>query len=152
MATWQFMKMQHAAPTPFVSMQNHYNLLYREDERELIPLCLDTGIGLIPYSPLERGVLARKSETARAKADPQQERRAEDQPVIDRVAEIAGERGVPPAQVALAWLLHKPGVVAPIVGASKLQHVEDALAAAELELSPDELARLEEHYVPRWPA
>ena len=151
MATWQFMKMQHAARTPFVSMQNHYNLLQRETERELIPLCLHAGIGVIPYSPLERGVLARKNETPRTASDPQQQRRAEDDPVLARVDAIADERGVPGAQIALAWLLHKPGVTAPIVGASKLQHIEDALSATELELSPDELARLEEPYVSRWP-
>jgi aryl-alcohol dehydrogenase-like predicted oxidoreductase len=152
MATWQFMKMQHAASTPFVSMQNHYNLLERESERELIPLCLDAGIGVIPYSPLERGVLVRTRDTPRTQSDPQQRRRPEDEAVIDRVAEIAQSRGVPRARVALAWLLHKPGVTAPIVGASKLEHVEDALAAVGLELSPDELAHLEESYVSRWPA
>jgi 1-deoxyxylulose-5-phosphate synthase len=151
MATWQFMKMQQTAKTRFVSMQNHYNLLERESERELIPLCLDAGIGVIPYSPLERGVLARRGDTLRTQSDPQQKRRPEDAVVIGRVAEIAGERGVPQAQVALAWLLHQPGVTAPIVGASKLEHVGDALAAAELELSPDELTRLEEPYVSQWP-
>jgi aryl-alcohol dehydrogenase-like predicted oxidoreductase len=158
---WQFAKAQHVAErhgwTRFVSMQNHYNLLYREEEREMIPLCLDQGVGIIPWSPLARGFLAgtrsREGErrTTRAETDALQDRlygRPEDFEVIDRVVEVAGERGVPPAQVALAWLLHKPGVTAPIVGATKLEHLADALAAAELELSADEIARLEEPYVP----
>jgi aryl-alcohol dehydrogenase-like predicted oxidoreductase len=158
---WQFAKAQHVAErhgwTRFVSMQNHYNLLYREEEREMIPLCLDQGVGIIPWSPLARGFLAgtrsREGErrTTRAETDALQDRlygRPEDFEVIDRVVEVAEERGVPPAQVALAWLLHKPGVTAPIVGATKLEHLEDALAAAELELSGNEIARLEEPYVP----
>jgi 1-deoxyxylulose-5-phosphate synthase len=161
MYAWQFAKAQHVAErngwTRFVSMQNHYNLVYREEEREMIPLCLDQGVGIIPWSPLARGFLAgtrtREGErkTTRAETDALQDRlygRPEDFDVVDRVVEAAGERGVPPAQVALAWLLHKPGVTAPIVGATKLEHLEDALAAAELELSDDELARLEEPYVP----
>ena len=161
MYAWQFAKAQRVAGrhgwTPFVSMQNHYNLVYREEEREMIPQCIDQGVGIIPWSPLARGFLAgtrtREGErrTRRSETDALQDRlygRPEDFDVVDRVVEVAGERGVPPAQVALAWLLHKPGVTAPIVGATKLGHLEDALAAAELKLSPEEIARLEEPYVP----
>jgi aryl-alcohol dehydrogenase-like predicted oxidoreductase len=161
MFAWQFAKAQRVAErhgwTPFVSMQNHYNLVYREEEREMIPQCIDQGVGVLPWSPLARGFLAgtrtREGErvTTRAETDSFADRlygRPEDFDVVDRVAEVAGERGVPPAQVALAWLLHRPGVTAPIVGATKLAHLEDALAAAELALSADEIARLEEPYVP----
>src|SRR5436190_10843010 len=156
MFAWQFAKAQIVANTRFVSMQNHYNLIYREEEREMIPQCIDQGMGVIPWSPLARGFLAgtrtREGErrTQRSETDPLQDEwygSAEDFDVVDRLAEVAGERGVPQAQVALAWLLHKPGVTAPIVGATKLGHVEDALAAAELALSPEEMARLEEPYV-----
>jgi 1-deoxyxylulose-5-phosphate synthase len=162
MYAWQFAKAQRIAErngwTPFVSMQNHYNLIYREEEREMIPQCIDQGIGIIPWSPLARGFLAgtrtREGErrTRRSETDPLQDEwygRPEDFDVVDRLAEVAGERGAPPAQVALAWLLQKPGVTAPIVGATKVGHLEDALAAAELELSPDEIARLEEPYRPQ---
>src|ERR671937_822855 len=158
MYAWQFAKAQHVAPTPFVSMQNHYNLIYREEEREMIPQCIDQGVAVIPWSPLARGVLAgsrtREGErrTRRSETDPLQDEwygRPEDFDVVDRVAEVAGERGVPPARVALAWLLHKAGVTAPIVGATKSAHLEDALAAAELELSSDEIACLEEPYLPQ---
>jgi aryl-alcohol dehydrogenase-like predicted oxidoreductase len=157
MFAWQFAKAQYVADTRFVSMQNHYNLLYREEEREMIPLCIDQGVGVIPWSPLARGFLAGtrtregKRQTRRSETDPLQDEwygSPEDFDVVDRLAEVAGERGVPQAQVALAWLLHKPGVTAPIAGATRLGHVEDALAAAELALSPDEIARLEEPYVP----
>jgi 1-deoxyxylulose-5-phosphate synthase len=155
MYAWQFAKAQRVARTRFVSMQNHYNLIYREEEREMIPQCLDMRVGLLPWSPLARGVLARassgESSTTRAGTDPFREslyRPELDAPVLDRVAEVAAERGVPPAQVALAWLLHKPGVTAPIVGATKVGHVEDALAAESLSLSEDEIRRLEEPYVP----
>jgi 1-deoxyxylulose-5-phosphate synthase len=157
MFAWQFAKAQYVADTRFVSMQNHYNLLYREEEREMIPQCIDQGLGVIPWSPLARGFLAGtrtregKRQTRRSETDPLQDEwygSAEDFDVVDRLAEVAGERGVPQAQVALAWLMHKPGVTAPIVGATKLGHVEDALAAVELALSPDEIARLEEPYVP----
>ena len=157
MFAWQFAKAQSVARTPFVSMQNHYNLVYREEEREMIPQCLDQGVGVIPWSPLARGWLAgtrtREGErlTTRAETDPFGDRlygRPEDFDVIDRLAEVAGERGESPARVALAWLLHKPGVTAPIVGATKLGHLEDALAAAELELTDAEIARLEEPYRP----
>jgi aryl-alcohol dehydrogenase-like predicted oxidoreductase len=157
MFAWQFAKAQHAGATAFVSMQNHYNLVYREEEREMIPQCLDQGVGLLPWSPLARGLLAvagasaGDGATTRARTDPFREslyRPDLDGPVVDRLAEVAAERGVPPAQVALAWLLHKPGVTAPIVGATKLEHLDDALAAESLSLSAEEVARLEEPYVP----
>jgi 1-deoxyxylulose-5-phosphate synthase len=161
MFAWQFSKAQHLAErhgfSRFSSMQNHYNLIYREEEREMIPLCLDQGVGVIPWSPLARGVLAGTRtragarETTRAQTD-QFTDYLYDQPtdfdVVERVAELAAERGVPPAQVALAWLLHKPGVTAPIVGATRPGHLEDALAAEQLELSAEEISRLEEPYVP----
>src|SRR5580658_8756201 len=140
MFAWQFAKAQHVAErhgwTRFVSMQPHYNLIYREEEREMIPLCLDQGVGVIPWSPLARGVLAgnrtRQGErrTPRAESDEFTDylySQPSDFDVVERLAEVAGERGVPPAQVALAWLLHKPAVTAPIVGATKLAHLEDAL-------------------------
>jgi aryl-alcohol dehydrogenase-like predicted oxidoreductase len=160
MYAWQFAKAQHVAErngwARFVSMQNHYNLLYREEEREMIPLCLDQGIGIIPWSPLARGVLAgnrtREGEkrTTRSSTDPFTDYLYSegDFDVVDRVNEVAGERGVSPAQVALAWLLHRPGVTAPIVGVTRPGHLEDALAAEQLELSDDEMHRLEERYVP----
>jgi aryl-alcohol dehydrogenase-like predicted oxidoreductase len=160
MFAWQFAKAQHAADrhgwTRFVSMQNHYNLLYREEEREMIPQCIDQGVGVIPWSPLARGVLAgsrtRTGErrTTRSNTDSFVDTlyNEADFDVVDRVGEVAAERGVPPAQVALAWLLHRPGVTAPIVGATRLGHVEDALAAEQLELSEEEMRRLEEPYVP----
>jgi aryl-alcohol dehydrogenase-like predicted oxidoreductase len=160
MYAWQFARAQHVAErngwTRFVSMQNHYNLLYREEEREMIPLCIHDGIGVIPWSPLARGFLTgtrtREGErrTTRAETDGFQDvlYGAADFDVVDRLNEVAGERGLAPAQVALAWLLHKPGVTAPIVGATRLEHLEDALAAAELTLTAEEIARLEEPYVP----
>jgi aryl-alcohol dehydrogenase-like predicted oxidoreductase len=161
MFAWQFAKAQATAErkggTRFVSMQNHYNLVYREEEREMIPQCVDQGIAVLPWSPLARGLLAgnrtREGErlTTRAGSDafgdslyvPEV-----DFDVVDRVDEVAGERGVPGAQVALAWLLSRPAVTAPIVGATKVGHVEDGLAAEALELTPEEIARLEEPYVP----
>jgi aryl-alcohol dehydrogenase-like predicted oxidoreductase len=157
MYAWQFAKAQRVARTPFVSMQNHYNLVYREEEREMIPQCVEQGVAVLPWSPLARGLLAgtrtREGDrlTTRARTDsfgdslytPEV-----DFAVVDRAGEVAGDRGVAQAQVALAWLLHKPGVTAPIVGATKLEHLEDALAAVELSLSEDEIARLEEPYVP----
>jgi aryl-alcohol dehydrogenase-like predicted oxidoreductase len=157
MYAWQFAKAQHIAATPFVSMQNHYNLIYREEEREMIPQCLDMGVGVLPWSPLARGLLAGSRTaageplTTRAGTDPFLDslyRPDLDRPVIERVGEVAAERGTSAAQVALAWLLHQPGVTAPIVGATKLAHLEDALAAEQLTLSEEELARLEEPYVP----
>jgi aryl-alcohol dehydrogenase-like predicted oxidoreductase len=161
MHAWQLAKAQHAADahgwTRFVSMQDHYNLVYREEEREMIPQCIDQGIGVIPWSPLARGLLAgtrtRDGErrTVRSGSDPFGDslyKIASDFDVVERCAEVAAERGVPSAQVALAWLLHKPGVTAPIVGATKQGHLEDALAAEELTLTEDEIRRLEEPYLP----
>jgi aryl-alcohol dehydrogenase-like predicted oxidoreductase len=161
MFAWQFAKAQHAADrhgwTRFVSMQNYYNLLYREEEREMIPQCIDQGVGVIPWSPLARGTLAgtrtREGErrTTRANSDPFGDslyQNPADFDVVDAAAGVAAARGVPPAQVALAWLLHRPGVTAPIVGATRPGHVEDALAAVELDLTGDEMRLLEEHYVP----
>ena len=157
MYAWQFAKAQRVAATRFVSMQNHYNLVYREEEREMIPQCIDQGVAVLPWSPLARGLLAgtrtRDGErlTTRARTDAFGDslyRPEVDFAVVDRAAEVAAARSVPMARVALAWLLHKPGVTAPIVGATKVEHVDDALAAEELELGEDEIARLEEPYVP----
>ncbi len=157
MYAWEFAKMQASAKTPFVSMQNHYNLVYREEEREMIPQCIDQGVAVLPWSPLARGLLAgnrtREGEklTTRAQTDAFGDSLYTpdvDFAVVDRVVDIAGERGVSGAQVALAWLLHKPGVTAPIVGATKLAHLDDAIAAEQLSLSDAEIARLEEPYVP----
>src|SRR5262247_424265 len=161
MFAWQFSKAQYTADlhgwTRFVSMQNYYNLLYREEEREMIPQCIDQGVGVIPWSPLARGTLAgtrtREGErrTTRANADPFGDslyQNPADFDVVDAVAGVAAAHGVPPAQVALAWLLGRPGVTAPIVGATKPGHVEDALAAVKLDLTGDEMRRLEERYVP----
>jgi aryl-alcohol dehydrogenase-like predicted oxidoreductase len=161
MFSWQFAKAQHVADlnhwTRFVSMQPHYNLIYREEEREMIPQCIDQGVGIIPWSPLARGVLAgnRTREGARNTTRSDTDgftdylySQPTDFDVVERVAEVAAERHVPPAQVALAWLLQRPGVTAPIVGATKLGHLADALAAEQLELSDEEVARLEEPYVP----
>jgi len=157
MFAWQFAKAQRVATTRFVSMQNHYNLVYREEEREMIPQCIDQGIAILPWSPLARGLLAgnrtRDGEllTTRARTD---EWGADlyvpevDFAVVDRAAEVAAERGVPTAQVALAWLFHRPGVTAPIVGATKVEHLDDAIAAERLHLSEEEMARLEEPYLP----
>ena len=161
MFAWQFAKAQQVAQrngwTRFASMQNHYNLLYREEEREMIPLCADQGVAVLPYSPLARGMLAgnrsRQGErrTARATDDPlsdQRYRTEADFDVVDRLAEVAAEREVPAAQLALAWLLSRPGVTAPIVGATRLGHISDALAAAELTVTPTEASRLAAPYVP----
>jgi aryl-alcohol dehydrogenase-like predicted oxidoreductase len=157
MYAWQFAKAQAAAPTRFVSMQDHYNLVYREEEREMIPQCIDQGVGVIPWSPLARGMLTgnrtRSGEklTARAQTDAFGDSLYKpdvDFDVVERADEVAAGRGVSTAQVALAWLLHKPGVTAPIVGATKLEHLEDALAAEQLSLSDEEIERLEEPYVP----
>ncbi|HWD42724.1 MAG TPA: aldo/keto reductase [Actinomycetota bacterium] len=156
MYAWQFAKAQRVAATPFVSMQNHYNLIYREEEREMIPQCLDQGVGILPWSPLARGLLAGGAgrgdrQTTRARTDPYLDslyRPDLDAGVLDRAAEVAAGRGDRTAQVALAWLLHRPGVTAPIVGATRLGHLEDALAAEQLSLTGEEMARLEEPYVP----
>ncbi|WP_328520165.1 aldo/keto reductase [Kribbella sp. NBC_00359] len=150
MFAWQFAKAQRVAPIPFVSMQNHYNLVYREEEREMIPLCIDQGVGVIPYSPLARGLLAGTGGTARSGADPVADDLygESDLAVVEAVRAVAAEREVAPAQVALAWLMGALGVTAPIVGATKLQHVEDAVAAADLTLTSDERARVEAPYRP----
>src|SRR5687767_111548 len=162
MYAWQFAKAQATARahgwTEFVAMQNHYNLVYREEEREMLPLCADQGIGVIPWSPLARGLLAGNrgrgddKRTTRAQTDAFNEVLYHDTDadfaVVDRLLQVAGERGLPPARGALAGLLHKPGVTAPIVGATKPGHLEDALAATDVALSPEEIARLEEPYVP----
>jgi len=161
MFAWQFAKAQHVAErngwTRFASMQNHYNLMYREEEREMLPLCADQGIAVLPYSPLARGMLAgnrnRQGErrTARAGDDPLSDERYHtdaDFDVADRLTEVAAEHGAPPAQIALAWLLSRPGVTAPIVGATRLGHITDALAASQLTLTEDEARRLEQPYVP----
>ncbi len=161
MFAWQFATAQHTAErhgwTRFVSMQNHYNLLYREEEREMIPQCIEQGIGVIPWSPLARGVLAgnrtRSGEkrTTRSETDAFTDylyNQTTDFDVVDRVVEVAAERDVPAAQIALSWLLHRPGVTAPIVGATKLHHLEDAIAAEALDLSEKEMRRLEEPYLP----
>ena len=161
MFAWQFAKAQHVAEqrgwAKFVSMQPHYNLIYREEEREMIPQCIDQGVGVIPWSPLARGVLAGnrtrggERRTTRSDSDPFTDylySQPTDFDVVERVAEVAAERDTSPARIALAWLLHKPGVTAPIVGATKLEHLQDALAAEQLELSDEEIARLEEPYAP----
>ncbi|HEV2401736.1 MAG TPA: aldo/keto reductase [Candidatus Sulfotelmatobacter sp.] len=160
MYSWQFAKSLYLADlrgwTRFVSMQNHYNLIYREEEREMMPLCREQGIGVIPWSPLARGRLARpwgsettkRSETDRFGNTMYSKTEEADKQVVDCVAQVAQRRGVPMAQVALAWLLSKPGVTAPIVGASKQHHLTDAVSALALRLSAEEIASLEEPYVP----
>jgi aryl-alcohol dehydrogenase (NADP+) len=161
MYAWQFAKAQYAARlnglTPFVVMQNHYNLVYREEEREMIPLCIDQGVGIVPWSPLARGFLAgnrtrdRGALTERGATDTWAHDAYaldSDFDVVDEVRRIASERGVAPAQIALAWVLGKPYVTAPIVGATKLQHLEEALKATDVELAADEIASLERCYRP----
>jgi aryl-alcohol dehydrogenase-like predicted oxidoreductase len=160
MFAWQFAKAQYAARshgwTPFVSMQPHYNLLYREEEREMIPQCIDQGVGIIPWSPLARGVLAGNRErggtrhTTRSNTDDFTDYlySEADFDIVDQVAAVAAARGVTPAQIALAWLLQRPGVTAPIVGATRLSHLEDALGAVEITLTAEEVERLESSYVP----
>jgi aryl-alcohol dehydrogenase-like predicted oxidoreductase len=162
MWTWQFAQMQHAADlngwTRFVSMQDQYNLIMREEEREMLPYCLDQGVGTLPWSPLARGRLTRDwdATTERSTGDKFGStlyRQAEeaDRRVAEAVAAVANDRGVSRAQVALAWLLHQPAVTAPIVGIGKQHHLDDAVAAVELKLSDEELARLESEYVPHRP-
>ena len=162
MYAWQFLKMldfqRQNSLARFVTMQNHYNLVYREEEREMIPLCVDQGIGCIPWSPLARGFLTGtrkrgdgKSETARARTDEFGHSlyyRDTDFDIVDRVVEIAAQRQVKPAQVALAWILSRPAVSSPIIGASKPGHLEDAIGALQLKLTEDEIKRLEELYEP----
>ncbi|MDF2707191.1 MAG: aldo/keto reductase [Nonomuraea muscovyensis] len=159
MWAWQFAKAQHVAQvngwTRFTAMQPHYNLLYREEEREMLPLCADQGVGVIPWSPLARGVLARagsSGSTTRTGSDPRIDALYEpenDRVIVDRLAELARERELPAAQIALAWLLHQPTVTAPIVGATRDGHVDDAVAAVSVSLSDKELAFLAEPYRPR---
>jgi aryl-alcohol dehydrogenase (NADP+) len=157
----QFAKAQHTAErhgwTKFVSMQNHYNLVYREEEREMIPLCREMGVGIIPWSPLARGFLAgnrtkdKSGDTARAKSDAfahQMYYQESDFTIVDRATELATRHGVSTAQIALAWLLHKPGLTAPIIGASKMYQLDEAIAAVNIKLSADEIKSLEEAYQP----
>ena len=160
MFAWQFGKMLSASErrgsSRFVTMQNHYNLVYREEEREMLPLCLEEGIGVLPWSPLARGLLSgthRRGQggaTPRAETDEYSRKLYTDADfdVVDRVVALAARRGVPPAQIALAWLLHQPAVTAPIVGASKMRHLDDAVAALSVALSEEERRFLEEPYRP----
>jgi 1-deoxyxylulose-5-phosphate synthase len=156
MYAWQFAKAQHVAEvngwTKFVSMQNHYNLIYREEEREMLPLCLDQGVGVIPWSPLARGRLTRDWDTTTARSETDEFGQnlylPEDQQVHEQVAEVASARGIPRAQVAMAWLLGRPGVTAPIVGVTKAAHLDDAVAALDVELTQQETEQLEKPYVP----
>ena len=156
MYAWQFAKALYTSElhgwTRFSTMQNHYNLMYREEEREMLPLCQDQGVGVIPWSPLARGRLTRDwdAETARTKADEIGRRLYldSDREIVAEVAEIAEARGIPRAQVALAWLTSKPPVTAPIVGATRPQHISDAVAALDVQLDADEIARLEKPYTP----
>ncbi len=159
MRAWQFAKMQRAAAlngwTEFVSMQDHYNLLYREEERELLPLCLDSGVAVLPWSPLARGRLARAREegdtTARGRTDVQfrEDYEGAEFEIVEAVGRIAAARDVSRAQVALAWILSRPAVTAAVVGATRLVHLEDAVASTELELTDEEIVQLESPYKPR---
>jgi len=156
MYAWQFSKMQYVADangwTPFVTMQDHYNLLYREEEREMLPLCVDQGVGAIPWSPLARGRLTREwdATTARSETDEfgRTLYREEDRQIVDAVADVATARGVTRAEVALAWILRHPAVDAPIIGATKPQHLDDAVRSVDLVLTDDEVKALEAPYVP----
>ena len=160
MYAWQFAKAQHVATvngwTRFVSMQPHYNLIYREEEREMLPYCLDSGVGVIPWSPLARGLLAGGrsrsggKQTTRSRTDVYAEQMydEDDFAVADAVQQIAKDRDLPPAQIALAWLLHQPAVTAPIIGATKIEHVDDAAGAGQVTLSEEELAALAAPYRP----
>jgi aryl-alcohol dehydrogenase-like predicted oxidoreductase len=158
MWAWQFAKAQHVAErhgwSRFVTMQNHYNLLYREEEREMMPLCQDLGVGVIPWSPLARGRLTRAwDETSERQQTDEYGKTLytvpdADRQVVEAVARVAAARGVPKAQVALAWVIQKPFVTAPIIGASKPQHLDDAVAALSLQLTDEEIATLEAPYVP----
>ncbi len=160
MQGWEFSKSLYLADlhgwTRFISMQNHYNLLYREEEREMMPLCEDQGIGVIPWSPMARGKLTRDWEETTPRSGTDEfgktlyaSNEASDREIVDRVRKVAEARGVSRAQVALAWMLHKPFVTAPIIGATKAHHLEDALAALKLSLSDEEIAELEAPYTPR---
>jgi aryl-alcohol dehydrogenase-like predicted oxidoreductase len=157
MWAWQFAKAQHVAEangwTKFVTMQNHYNLVYREEEREMLPLCLDQGVGVIPWSPLARGLVTRDPQQATTRAENDQYAKtlygSADAGVIEAVAQIAAERGVSRAAVGLAWVSKHPAVTAPIVGTTKPHHLDDALASLDLVLTDDEIRRLEEPYTPQ---
>lgn len=162
MPFWQFatayFHAQHHGLAQFVSVQNHYNLLWREDERELLPFCRAQGIGLIPYSPMARGFLCGRSRrqdptrTERARTDDYTYKlygRPEDEAIVDRVADIAASRGISPGQVALAWVLQQPGVTAPVIGATQVRHVDEAVAALNLRLNAEELRSLDQLYVAR---
>jgi aryl-alcohol dehydrogenase-like predicted oxidoreductase len=157
MWAWQFAKAQHVAETngwtKFVTMQNHYNLIYREEEREMLPLCADQGVGVIPWSPLARGKLTRDWDDATARSETDEFGKTlyatANREVVDRVATIADARGVPRAQIALAWVANHPTVSAPIVGATKPQHLDDAIASVEIQLTPEEVKELEEPYTPQ---
>lgn len=162
MYAWRFAKAQYTADrhgwTRFVSMQNHYNLVYREEEREMIPFCIDQGVGIIPWSPLARGFLAgnrtrdKQAVTTRAGSDPFADHlyfTDADFDVVDCVKALARQKGVSPAQIALAWMLHKPGITSPIIGASKMNHLDEAIAALDMQLTDDEIASLEAPYQPK---
>lgn len=163
MYAWQFAKAQYIAEangwTRFISMQNHYNLVYREEEREMIPLCIDQGVGVIPWSPLARGFLAgnrpadkTSGETKRSKSDQMAHDMYYtdgDYAIVERARALAQQRGVSPAQIALAWMLHKPGIHSPIIGASKMYQLEEAVAAVDIQLTDEEIASLEEPYQPK---
>ena len=156
MWAWQFSKAQYVAQqngwTKFISMQNHYNLLNREEEREMMPLCVDQGVGVVPWSPLARGRLTRDWDNATSRSETDEFGKGlykpEDQVIVERVAEVAKELNAPRAQVALAWVLSKSYVTSPIVGATKEAHIDDAVAACEIQLSAEHVARLEEPYTP----
>jgi aryl-alcohol dehydrogenase (NADP+) len=158
MFAWQFSKALHASErngwTRFVSMQDHYNLLNREEEREMLPLCADESIAVLPWSPLARGRLTRDWDETTSRSETDEfgktlyDTSASDRVIVERVATLAEARGVPRAQIALAWLLSKPVVTSPIVGVTKMQHLEDAIAAVDLKLTAEEIASLEEPYAP----
>jgi aryl-alcohol dehydrogenase (NADP+) len=157
MYAWQFAKAQHVADrngwTPFVTMQNHYNLLYREEEREMLPLCVDLGVAVIPWSPLARGLLTRDWDAATTRAETDEFAKVlyfeEDRAIVDAVAAVAEQRGVSRAQIALAWITRQPAVVAPIVGVTRAEHLDDAIASLDVELTDAEAAELEKPYTPR---
>lgn len=157
MYTWQFAKMQHIADlngwTRFISMQDHYNLLHREEEREMLPYCIDQGIGVIPWSPLARGRLTRPWDTVSARSETDEFGQTlyheGDRVIVERVADVAQRRSLPTAQVALAWVMQQPGITAPIVGVTKPQHLMDAVASVDVKLSTEEIALLEQPYTPR---
>ena len=157
MYTWQFAKMQYTADangwTRFISMQDHYNLLHREEEREMLPFCIDQGVGVIPWSPLARGRLTRPWYTTSARSETdefgQTLYQEGDRVIVERVAQVAERLSLPAAQVALAWVIHQPSVTSPIVGVTKMQHLEDAVASVNVKLSAEDIALLEEPYTSR---